>query len=123
MFMSNIDTEAIRGREQTTTEVEVEVLNPRDEYGYETGRTFSGKALVLTFPDGTKQLRSYGTIVMELRQPGNVIAAFPAADASNTTRRHVYSFLRANRISNVNTAAAVRKLIKATTEAHEHANA
>lgn len=56
---------------------------------YDSRDSFYGKAHVLTLSDGTKQLRSYETIVAEIRN--GELSTF--GYYSNTTLRHIKDFM------------------------------
>lgn len=61
-------------------------LSPR----YDSRKSFYGKAHVLEFPDGTKQLQSYNTIVCELSPDG--VFSMLWDGKSQTTSRHIKEF-------------------------------
>ena len=59
---------------------------------YDRRNSFYGKANVLIFADGTKQLRSYNTIVAEIKDKTAKVFGYFSA----TTGRHINEFLQQN---------------------------
>lgn len=62
---------------------------------YDRCNSFYGKANIIEFKDGTKQLRSYNTIVAEIKN--NTVKVF--GYYSLTTARHINEFLQQNGFS------------------------
>jgi hypothetical protein len=61
------------------------------ETRYDSRKSFYGKAVVIVKNDGTKQLRSYNTIVAEITPEGS---AEVYGTYSPTTLRHIKEFLK-----------------------------
>jgi hypothetical protein len=63
------------------------------EVRYDSRKSFYGKAEVIDYIDGTKQLKSYNTIVAEISREGK---AEVFGTYSPTTLRHIKEFLQQN---------------------------
>jgi hypothetical protein len=63
---------------------------------YDSRKSFYGKAEVIVYVDGTKQLKSYNTIVAEISTEGK---AEVFGTYSPTTLRHIKEFLKQNGFS------------------------
>lgn len=61
-------------------------LTPR----YDSRKSFYGKAHIIEYPDGTKQLQSYNTIVCELSPNGVFRSLWDGR--TQTTSRHIREF-------------------------------
>ena len=57
---------------------------------FDSRKSFYGKAKIIEQDNGTKQLKSYNTIVCELKPNGEYIKVWPGS--TRTTNRHIKSF-------------------------------
>lgn len=65
---------------------------------YDRRNSFYGKANIIEFADGTKQLRSYNTIVAEIKDKTVKVFGY----FSQTTARHINEFLQQNGFAKMN---------------------
>lgn len=59
---------------------------------YDSRKSFYGKAHVIEHPDGTRQLKSYDTIVAEITPRGEFVRLWDGS--TQTTNRHIKEFRR-----------------------------